>query len=284
MDIIVKPPNIPSVILDATMLSTIMSCSRLADFRFNHDFRPASGKSKSLEMGSIVHTYLEYFFNARIKGLSQSDAIKYGMAAAETYSRSDEVTTSTQDDIALALNTCELYAEHYKNDHWVPLEVETVKGKILYQDDEIRIMWKAKFDLLADTNSGIFPVDHKTMTQRRDTVSLNNQFIGQCILANTRVMYVNKIGFQKSLKPAERFARVPVSYSFERLMEWQDTILPYWAKRWLMESEEGYYPPNFTHCENKYGFCQFRHVCEADRNIREEALRAEFVVGEKWQI
>lgn len=283
MDIIVKP-NIPSVILDATMLSTIMSCSRLADFRFNHHFQPLGGKSKSLEMGSIVHTYLEYYYKARINGIRIPDAIQYGMAAAETYSRSDEVQTSSPEDVALALNTCELYAEHYKNDSWVPLEVECVKGKILYQDDEIRIMWKAKFDLLADTNNGIFPIDHKTMTQRRDTLSLNNQFIGQCILAGTRVMFVNKIGFQKSLKPAERFARVPVSYSFERLLEWQDTILPYWAKRYFAESEEGYFPPNFTHCENKYGFCQFRHVCETDRNIREDALKAEFVVGEKWSI
>lgn len=282
MDIILPPKK--NIILDATVLSTLMSCPRLADFRFNHHFQSNTGKSPSLEMGSIVHTFLEFYYKSIIQGINRKDAVGYGMSAAQEYANSEEAQNTPDEDKQFALDTCMLYIEFWKNDSWIPLEVECVKGRVIYEDDEIRLMWKAKFDLLSDTNQGIYPVDHKTMKQRRDTISLNNQFMGQCVLAGTRMMFVNKIGFQKSLKPQDRFTRTPVTYTFDRLAEWQESIVPYWAKQMLMYAEGEYYPPNFTHCENKYGFCQFREVCESNRNVREEAIRHNFVVGEPWAI
>jgi hypothetical protein len=282
MDII--PQAKKNIILDATMLSTIQSCGRLADFRFNHHFQSLSGKSPSLEMGSIVHAYLEKMYEARINGINRTDAHQFGLTSANAYALSSEVKNSTQEDKAFAIDTCEQYYEHYKNDHWIPLEVETVKSEVLYTDDEIRIMWKAKLDLIADTSQGIYPVDHKTMKQRRDSISLNNQFTGQCILMKTRSVFINKIGFQKTLKPSEKFSRPPVNYSMDRLLEWQTQILPYWAYQWLSYNESEYFPPNYTHCENKYGFCAFKDVCDADRNMRETIIGMNFEVGEPWSI
>lgn len=180
------------------------------------------------------------------------------------------------------LETMVQYFDFYRNDHWVPLEVEVVKSKILYEDDEIRILWKAKLDLTCDTNQGIFPVDHKSMKQRRDTNSLDNQFIGQCLIMNTRNVFIDKIGLQTTLKPEEKFSRPAVSYSADRLMEWQSEILPYWAKMYLLYVESGYYPPNFTQCEGKYGDCIFKKICESDRHMREEELKMKFTVGPIW--
>lgn len=281
-EIIIPKKN---VILDSQVLSTLMSCPRLTDFRFNLNLVSNSGKSISLEMGSIVHTFLESYYKCIINRLSKSQAEGHAHTAALEYSENqEEVRNSTEEDKAWAIQTCHDYLEFYKNDYWIPLEVEVVKGRVLYEDDDIRIMWKAKFDLIMDTNQGIFPVDHKTMKQRRDTLTLNNQFIGQCILAETRSMFVNKIGFQKSLKPEEKFTRPTINYTADRLMEWQSQILPYYAKLMLMYAESGYWPPNFTHCENKYGFCQFKSVCEVDRNMRETVLGQDFMVGKPWDI
>ncbi len=282
MEILSQPKK--NIILDATMLSTIMSCGRLTDFRFNHHFQSLDGKSPSLEMGSIVHAYLEKYYQCIIDGVNKKDAHGYGITAAMIYGMSAEVANTKDEDKKLALETCELYNEHYKNDLWTLLEVETVKKQVVYEDDEIRLMWSAKLDLIVDSNAGIIPVDHKTMKQRRDSVSLNNQFLGQCLLMGTRFMVVNKIGFQKTLKPAERFTRATINYTANRMAEWQGTILPYWAKMMMMYDESGYWPPNWTHCENKYGFCAFKTVCESDENMREEVLGMHFKVGEPWSI
>ena len=180
------------------------------------------------------------------------------------------------------LKTCEQYIDFYKNDHWVPLEVEIVKGEVLYEDDSLRVLWKAKFDLISDTNQDIIPIDHKTMRQRRDKITLNNQFIGQCLLMKSRKLVINKIGFQTTLEPKERFVREIMNISADRLIEWQSEILPYYAYKLLNYTEENHWPPNYTHCENIYGKCAFVNVCEADRGMRGEELRLNFKIGSRW--
>jgi hypothetical protein len=280
MEIIDQKKNL---VLDATILSTLMSCPRLADFRFNMNLVGVRGKSVSLEMGLICHKIIEVFYKESINGASRTKAIYTGFESGRALAMNpDEISNSNEDDKELVFKTMEEYFDYYKGDFWVPLEVEVAKGEVLYEDDEVRILWVAKLDSVIDTNAGIFPVDHKTMKQRRDSLSLNNQFIGQCIIMKTRQIIINKIGFQKTLKPHERFTRPIISYSADHLMEWQSEILPYYAKLMLMYSESGYWPPNYTHCENKYGFCNFVDVCKANPNLRELELKNNFVVSEPW--
>jgi hypothetical protein len=278
MEVLIQKKN---VILDATIASTLMSCARLTDFRFNHNFMSLHGKSSSLEMGLIVHIILDTFNKGMIGGKSRGQAISTAIAAGEEFATA-EVKNVSPDDINLVFDTMQQYFDYWKNDFWIPLESEVVKSAVIYEDDEIRIMWKAKIDLIVDTNQGIFSEDHKTMKQRRDTVSLNNQFMGQCVILGTKKVIINKIGFQTSLKPHEKFTRPTVDYNAERLFEWQNDIIPYYAKFMLYYAESGYWPPNFTHCENKYGLCAFKEVCEAPPNLREDEIRRLFVVGPAW--
>jgi len=304
-----------NVILDATILTALMTCARLADFRFNHNLVSIQGKSNSLECGSIVHTFLEFYYGSMIKGLARDKAFQYGITAAELYIKGCPhctlfISTPEQPHPSCnhhpnqfpglrntpredegykigwqwVLDTVDQYHIFYKNDHWVPLEVETVKGEVLYEDEEVRILWKAKLDWVADTNQGIYPIDHKSMKQRRNNLSLNNQFIGQCLVMKTRNMFINKIGFQKSLKPEEKFERKPIGYSIERLLEWQSETLPFYAKLLLMYAETGHFPPNFSNCEGKYGNCNFSKVCESNPDMREEEIKKMFVVGPVWDI
>jgi hypothetical protein len=303
-----------NVVLDHTILSTLMACPRLTDFRFNLNLQAIGGKSNSIECGLIVHIFLEYYYKAIIGGMKRDQAFGFGIAAAELFIRgcsgcTDFMPTSdipkpscghkentfpgvknTPKDSEgnrtgwqWVLDTLDQYHIFYKNDHWQPLDVETVRGKILYEDDEVRILWKAKIDVIFDTNQGIFSSDHKSMKMNRDTNSMNNQFMGQCRIMDTNQVFINKIGFQTTLKPVDKFKRTPVGYTNDRLLEWQGEILPYYAKLLIMYAETGYYPPNFNACEGKYGPCAFyKDVCSDSPANRERQLKQYFYVGAAW--
>jgi hypothetical protein len=194
-----------NLIMDSQILTTLQGCARLTDFRFNMHLVSAEGKPSFFAMGSVVHKFLEVYYGSQINGISKQDSNGFAHIAAIEEIQSNG--NLSPEEIELILKTCEEYLDYYKNDYWIPLEVETVHGEVLYEDDEIRILYKAKLDYLVDTLQGIYAVDHKTMKQRRETLSLNNQFMGQCVLTKNRGMFVNKIGFQKTLKPSEKFTR-----------------------------------------------------------------------------
>jgi hypothetical protein len=308
MDIIPEPKK--NVIMDATTMSSLMSCGRYYDIRFNHRLVSGRGKSNSLEVGSLIHKILEVYYRHRIDGFDAKTAIGQALAAGQLFitgcvgcANATEGPTSCGHEIGeypgltntpennekftvgwrFALDTCQQYFKFYEGDSFIPLNCEYVKGEILYEDEEIRVLWKAKIDLLVDTNQiGIVSMDHKTFKQRRDKSTLSNQFLGQCLLLNSRNVIVNKIGLQTTLKINERLTREVVSFSADRLLEWQSEILPYYAYKFVQYAESGYWPPDYTHCDNMFGPCPYKQVCEADRGMREEVLRNNYMLAPIW--
>jgi hypothetical protein len=326
-DILIPKKNI---IMDATLLSSLMSCSRYHDIRFNHRLVGAKGKSNSLEIGSLIHKVLEVYYQHMINGFSRSISIGHALTAGQLYVSGcphckgfvathvesimngagehvcteacvlvptckhevdeypgmDNTPENSEGFIVgwrFALDTCQQYLDFYKNDAFIPLASEEVRGEVVYEDDEVRILWKAKFDLIVDTNQiGIVSIDHKTFKQRRAKSTLSNQFMGQCVLLKSRNVIVNKIGLQSSLKIEERLTREVVSFSVDRLMEWQGETLPYYAYKYIQFSESGYWPPNYTHCDNMYGSCAYKQVCEGDPAMREEILRLNYIQVPVW--
>jgi hypothetical protein len=283
-----------------------MKCPRYADLTFNHNRRALGGKSNPLECGSIVHTILEFYTRARINGTKRNDAIDIGYAAGKEYlvpysadnkyildkehkgvtnTPIENTTKPKRIGYTYVFKTMEQYFEYWRTEpNWTPLYVEHVTKTLIYEDDEIRVGWKAKHDVILDSDFGIISRDYKTMSQNRDTVSLNNQFIGQCVNTKARQMQVDKIGWQSSLEPHEKFKRVLVPYSMDRITEWMKEIVPYYAYQLLAYQESGYFPPNFSQCEDKYGYCTFKALCERDRNMRMTVLEKEYELVKEWDV
>ena len=287
-----------NVVMDATVMSSLMACPRLTEFRYVHNLVPITGKGNALEVGSLMHKMLEIYYKTIRDGFSKDLALGNALTAGQEYIKTGDdgngLLNTPPDNVKhkngqlkdigwrYAMSTIEQYCEFYKGDSWIPLEVEKVMGEVIYEDNEIRLLWKAKLDLTVDTNQGIYPVDHKTMKQKRDTLNLSNQFMGQCILNKSRNVIINKIGFQSTLEPEEKFTRHVMSYSADRLAEWME-LAAYYAKYLVQLQEAKYYPPNFSYCDKYFG-CIFKDICMADRNMRNEELSKRFMVGEAWEI
>lgn len=308
IDIIMPPKK--NVIMDATLLSSLMSCGRYFDLRYNHRFMTVKGKSNSLETGALGHKILEVYYKHMINGFTRSQSIGQAMTAGQLYVtgcpycadgtnehpscnheaaeypgvyNTPEQSEGHKVGWQFVFKTFEEYFEFYKNDSFIPIAAEVVKGEVIYEDDELRVLWKAKFDTIIDTNQiGIVSMDHKTFKQRRDKTTLSNQFSGHCVLLKARNVLVNKIGYQSSLKIEERLTREIISYSADRLIEWQSEIVPYYAYKYIQFAESGFWPPDYTHCDSMYGPCMFKPVCEADRGMRSEILQKEFMIGPVW--
>jgi len=301
------------VVLDATVFSSVISCARLADYRFNQDLQEISGKSNALECGSIMHHFLEDYYKGIKNRLNKQDAIQNGLKRASLYIKGCPHCVGNNQQLcghktrewlgvkntpeesqtkphrltgwSWVLKTALEYCDFYKNDSWIPIEVEHVKGEVIYEDDSIKILWKAKYDLILDTHNGLYPVDHKTMSMDRGAIGvLDNQFMGQAYLLKGRSMMVNKIGFQTSFKAEEKFSRSVINYTFDQLTEWSQEIVPFWAKMMVFYSKNGIWPANFRNCEGKFGRCSFYDICSVDRSIRKNEINMKFFKGDKWDI
>jgi hypothetical protein len=288
MEVLIKKKN---VILDATVLTSLMACERFVDFRFNKNLIPAAGSGNPIEAGLVVHKILEEYANGIINGLLRNTAIQTGLDAgiklASTLPNIPvENVKDNQGKLKIVgynwiMETMDQYFKHWINDSWTPIAAEQVKRTLAYEDDDIRVLWVSKLDRLVDTfKDGVMPLDHKTMKQNRDPLLLNNQFMGQCISAQSVRMCVDKIGFQTSLKPEQKFLRQIMNYNREQLAEQIQTI-GYYAKYLVDLNEHGYYPPRYIYCD-KYNGCIFRHVCESLPSDRERMLKLHFIVGDDW--
>lgn len=303
VDIIPSPKR--NIIFDSQLLTKIQKCPRDFNYTFNLDYVPIGGKSNALECGSIVHAILEHFNKARINGSNRKDAIEHGFNAGKEYllpynTSNKYITdakhkgiTNTPDESTdkpkrtgwkYVFNTMEQYFDYWRQENWTPISAEEVRTMKVYEDDEIRIAIKAKYDLIEDSPLGFINTDHKTMSQNRETISLNNQFMIQCIILHSRQVQINKIGWQKTLPAHEKFVRPMISYSVDRLAEMVNDTIPYYARMLTAYQDGEYWPANHYNCDDKFGWCTFKKVCEHDRNMRDEVLRREFEVGTPWDV
>ncbi len=93
---------------------------------------------------------------------------------------------------------------------------------------------------------------------------------------------VNKIGFQTTVAPKDKFQRHTKSYSLPVIEGWVANTV-WWIKQLRVHELTGVWPKNLTSCD-KYSGCIFQAVCITPPESVDYKKRQLFNVQQPWDI
>lgn len=237
--------------------------------RWRSRYRPSY-----FDKGTLLHRYLEVYYTARFNS-QHSD-----LAMSEALDTVAPEIVAMQLSLEEAGECAEIFKEYvkvYRDEPWIPIEMESVFSFIIYEDDEIQILAEGRKDLVVDVphSTGVMRavVDHKSRGRTQKVNSLNYAYPIYALASGVNTVIDNELGTQKSTPKAGRFKRTALSYSPARLEEVRENIA-YKVKSIMHHADMDVFPPNFSAC----GFCQFKKVCDAEPELREFILNTEFEV------
>lgn len=288
---------------DSQILNSIQACPRKTELSFIAHLE-AEEKAEALEKGSEMHNMLELHY--LLKGnlfvpdkprQIETDLNEAGVVIPRGTTDHDEITKTViecgkfygsrgnlpMEVVAETIFQYTEYAEHYRHDGWVPLAVEEVGSKVIYEDEMYKFVYNFKIDLIAERGNTIVPFDHKTSKRRSSLSSMSNQFMGYAWGLDKQHVIVNRIGFQKTLPREQRFERPMLSYTPGRLEQWRRNTI-YWFFEIAKHLSSNYWPLNLTSCD-KYSGCVFESICSKDPSLQELEIQRNFKERESpWDV
>lgn len=234
---------------------------------------PIINKSQSLDLGALAHHGFETYFNGLRDGLDFNDRLHASIKKIQ-FVASDPSETNLEpgDELNWLITTFEQNCDYWRSEdeQMEVLATEAPFDYILYEDDEIRIIMSGKIDLLVNIH-GIgrnasytnLPFDHKTYKRDFPIYGLSNQFLNYVVAADSSFLIVNRVGLQTSLKPDEKYKRVPLSYDPLIIQEWKDNIIRMVLEEYLTCVATGHWNMNFTSCYKFNKLCEYYKVCSA---------------------
>lgn len=274
------------IVVDSQRLNMIQNCAYKYDLTFNKNLIPLR-KSEPLEEGSLIHSMLETYYSMRKyssrwpKDFTKAKMLKICERVGEHFASLMSLPVEDVDDTFRVFRE---YVEYYWGEPQQTLAVEQVGSKIMYEDEELIIVYETKIDWIWSLPQiKLMPTDHKHSRRRGPTHELSNQFMGYCWMLDVRNIMINKIGFQTSLTPAEKFQRPVISYSLPVLESWVRNSV--WWIKFLNDCEKTQsWPQNFTSCD-KYSGCIFSPVCLSPDESKAFKMKQLFnIAEEEWDV
>jgi len=281
------------VAVDSQKLDALASCMYMYKLKFGASSEDMGKQPIQVpdyfERGDLVHCLMEAYYKMkryrsrwRQNKRTHADVVQSAINVARWKASKMELDIA---DIENIIDNFLQYTELWENDAWTDesiIFVERVFSKVLYDSPELLVLYEGKIDLAVKINGQITPIDHKSAKQRRDPNQLSNQFRGYCWFLGVNTLLVNEFGFQKTIKPVDKFRRLALQFSDNQIAEWRENAI-YWVKNGLNLIEQGLYPQNFTSCD-KYSGCIFKPtICSADPEIRDFKL-AQFFEDRVWDV
>jgi PD-(D/E)XK nuclease superfamily len=266
--------------IDSQILDAFSKCERLFQISFIENLRKKD-ESYSIDRGSLCHDILQKYYleykASRNKIASQIKGIEYGRSRVNHYEAIDVPRGMS------ILDNMREYFNYYMNERWLPIDVEKIHKKVIYEDDEITVLYVGKIDVSVTGESAdipLMPIDHKTYDRWFEPLATENQFTGYAVLLDVKHITVNKIGFQTTYPPEKKFRRVKLTYTEERKYEWIHNTAAI-AKDIVFALENNRFPMRRTQC-GLYGGCKGLDICNIDPRARDGIKEKLYKVTEDW--
>ena len=283
-----------NIVFSASSFNLFEWCKR--KYKYAHMMRktlPVFEKPKPLDRGTIAHKGLEVYFNQLSQGIHFNDRMQATlMKMREVATDPAESNIDITEDMPAILSSVEQSCDfwRFEDEHLEILAVESPFDYILYEDDYIRIIISGKIDLMVNKpamNGAAeyknLPYDHKNITRDFPTDRLDNQFINYCAPTESNYLVVNKIGMQKTLKPEEKFKRIPISYDPIFIQQWKDNVVDVVLNDYLPSLLKNSFPMRMFNCRKFGRLCEFAKVCESTGDdAKRWKLESMYVEREPW--
>jgi hypothetical protein len=279
-----KMPKV-NIVLDASKYDMFRLCEARYNFRYNLNIQ-LPGKATPLDRGSLVHVGCEVYYQSLQSGANYD----YAVGAALSKIREYGVTSTDLEPemISRVIDTMEEYFDYWRvaDQQFTIDQVEKPFMYLLHEDENVRIYLSGKIDLVVSDNKYTnLPYDHKSNDRNYEVGRMSNQFKNYCVAVQSNYLIVNKIGFQKTLKPHEKFLRVPLSYDPIMLEEWKQNVIKTIMNNYLSCVTEAAWPMNETSCDKFNRRCEYYDICDSSGiEAKNYKINANYEPAEPWDV
>jgi PD-(D/E)XK nuclease superfamily len=274
-----------NIAIDASQLDMFILCAERYNIRYRQN-RVTPVKAHQLDRGSVVHVGCEIYYRALKDGSNYQDAVTAALSKVR-----EAAVVSSDLEPEETNRVVEVMEEYF--DYWRVADqnfridaVEQPFIYLLYEDDEMTINLAGKIDMIvSDDKYSKVPYDHKSYDRRGEVLRMTNQFQNYAVVTNSNYLFVNRIGFQSSVPPHDKFMRVPLSYDPYYLEQWRQNTIKIIKHQYLEFLVENVWPMNYTSCDKYNRRCEYYEVCDSSgMEAKLYKLERNYVVTDAWDV
>lgn len=270
------------VIIDASQLTEWDFCRYKYKLRYK-DFMLPIRKDKNLDIGTVLHEMLRvYYFLKRQGGIDHDKIVECCLRRGRKVVATD--SELSPDEIAFLFKMFNDYCTFYRNENWIPLQVEKAFVASAFEDEKYQFLIQGKVDLIVRIPglSDAVIVDHKKRSRLKSESGLDHQKIVYSKYLNISTFIVNKLGWLKTKPNEEKFRREVISYNEEQIEEWYKEFVMT-IKEMIAYEKIDFYKRNPTSCD-KWAGCAYKPWCNAPDSRRSSMLGEIYQIGTEWDV
>lgn len=273
-----------NVVMDMSQYDMFLLCP----YRFRNRYKlnlESPNKNDALDRGTLIHVAAETYYESIKSGAPYDYAVNSALLKLKEAFVIE--SNLSNDEANKIVDTMEQYFDYWKvaDQSFEILGVEEPFLYLLHEDENVKIHLAGKIDLrVRDNKYNNLPYDHKSFSRSGPVNNLSNQFRNYCIAIESNVLIVNRIGMQKTLKPHEKFLRIPLSYDHLIFESWKKNVITN-IFHYLQCEAENEWPTNETSCDKFNRLCEYHEVCSSSgEEAKTFKLNTNFITIPAWDV